>query len=503
MQRRKALLSTAYLNMEKVVRIMTKASCDSAKMISYYSHSLIVILLIFGFRYLPTIAPLTDYGMQIIGIFLGCLYGWTMVSVIWPSFLGLLALGFTQFGSVSAVLQQTYGGDTYLFCFFMLSFAALITKAGVTDYIAKWVISRKIAKGKPWTIAFLVYTAAYVVGALVSVMPSIVICWTLTYQLCEKFGYTNKDLYPKLMVIGVVNAALMGHCLFPFKAFAVMMLNVLNAQLDLTVNFGLFTIFAFVMGFGGVVLYLLICRFIYRPDVSLIENSAFVYENTERLNTYQKQVLVILGLLVLAMFLPGFLPSCGLKTFLTTLGNTGIVVAFLMVCSAIVLKNGHSFADAAELIKTGVPWPTMILLATAMTLAAAIGGETGIKEMFQQILGPILNGHGTMLFFALVIIIGTILTNIINNVVVGLILMPIICSFSITLGFPPEILTVAICLLMNVTFFLPSGSPVAAFLHGNSQWVSSIEVQKYSVLYILLMLLWAIVVCLTLGNLLW
>ena len=145
----------------------------------------------------------------------------------------------------------------------------------------------------------------------------------------------------------------------------------------------------------------------------------------------------------------------------------------------------------------------MILLATAMTLAAAIGGETGIKEMFQQILGPILNGHGTMLFFALVIIIGTILTNIINNVVVGLILMPIICSFSITLGFPPEILTVAICLLMNVTFFLPSGSPVAAFLHGNSQWVSSIEVQKYSVLYILLMLLWAIVVCLTLGNLLW
>ena len=77
------------------MRIMTQASCDSAKMISYYSHSLIVILLIFGFRYLPTIAPLTDYGMQIIGIFLGCLYGWTMVSVIWPSFLGLLALGFT------------------------------------------------------------------------------------------------------------------------------------------------------------------------------------------------------------------------------------------------------------------------------------------------------------------------------------------------------------------------------------------------------------------------
>lgn len=471
--------------------------------VKYGIHSLIVFVLMFGFRFLPPVGPLTPYGMTIIGIFLGCLYGWTMVSVIWPSFLGILALGFTEFGTMGATFQAAYGGDTYLFVFFMLSFAALITKAGVTDFIAKWVISRKIAKGRPWVIAFLVYTAAFVVGALVSVMPAIVICWTLTYQLCENFGYTNKDLYPKLMVIGVVNAALMGHCLFPFKAFAVMMLNVLNTQLGVSVDFALFTVFAFVMGYGGVILYILLCRFVYKPDVAPIVNSTFVYENTERLSTYQKQVLLLLALLVLAMFLPGFLPNGAVKTFLNTLGNTGIVVAFLMVCSLLLKKDGKSFADVAELIKAGVPWPTMILLATAMVLASAIGGETGIKELFQAILGPLLDGRGTVVFFMLIIVVGTILTNIINNVVVGLVLIPIVCTFSATMNFPPEILTVAICLLMNVTFFLPSGSPIAAFLHGNSQWVSSLEIQKYSALYIVIMLIWSIFICLTLGNILW
>ena len=95
------------------------------------------------------------------------------------------------------------------------------------------------------------------------------------------------------------------------------------------------------------------------------------------------------------------------------------------------------------------------------------------------------------------------MTNIINNVVVGMILVPIICAFSGTLGFPPEILTVAICLLMNVTFLLPSGSPIAAFLHGNTEWVSSIECQKYSALYIILFMAWSVIVCLTLGNLFW
>lgn len=472
--------------------------------LKYYLNSLIVVLLMFIVPHLPAIQPLTPYGMQVVGIFLGCIYGWTMVSVVWPSLLGLLVLGFTEFGAMPATFQAAYGGDVFLFVFFMLSFAALITKSGVTDFIAKWIISRKIAKGKPWVIAFLVYCAAYVVGALVSVMPSIVICWTLTYQLCKEFKYTSKDLYPKLMVIGVVNAALMGHCLFPFKAFAVMMLKVLNTQLGINVDFAVFTLFAFILGFGCVILYLLICKYIYKPDVQPIVNSAYVYENTEKLNTYQKQVLGLLFAMVILLLLPGFLPEGIIKTFLTKVGNTGIVVVLLTLAGFIKLRNGSSFADIAELIKAGVPWPTMILLATAMALSTAIGADaTGIKALFQTVFNPILTGHGTLMFFFLVILLGIALTNVINNVVVGLILVPIICAASTALGFPPEILTVAICLLLNITFLLPSGSPIAAFLHGNSEWVSSIEVQKYSILFIGVVIVWFVFICTTLGNILW
>ena len=226
-------------------------------------------------------------------------------------------------------------------------------------------------------------------------------------------------------------------------------------------------------------------------------------ENNTTLSRYQKQVLVLLAIVVLAMLLPGFLPVCGLKTFLSTLGNTGIVLTALTLCALILRPDGQSFADVAGLIKNGIPWPTMLLLAAAMTLASAIGGATGIKELFQSVLGPMLEGRGIVLFFVLAIVLCTVLTNIINNVVVGLIVVPIVCTFSSTLGFAPEILTVASCLLLNVTFFLPSGSPIAAFLHGNSEWVTSLEVQKYSALYILLMMLWTIIVSLTLGNILW
>ena len=481
----------------------TQAAEKGTFNVKYYVHSAIVIILMFGFPLLPTIEPLTPYGMQVAGIFLGCLYGWTTVGIIWPSILGLIKLAFAGFGTMTATFTAAYGNDTYLFVFFMLAFAALVSKAGVTDFIAKWVVSRKIAAGKPYVIAFFVYLAAYVVAALVSVMPSIVICWTLAYQLFDEFGYTNKDKYPKLMVIGVVIAALAGQCVFPFKPFAVIMTGVLNTQLGLSIDFATFTFFAFVLGFGQILIWLAICKFVYRPDTVRIENGSFTYDNDEKLNAYQIQVLALLLVLVLCMFLPGFLPDCGLKTFLKTMGNTGLVLAALGICSFIQLRNGKSFADVADLIKTGVPWPTMFLLGTAMAIASAISGETGISALFKQILTPIFAGNNAVLFFVLCIVATLVLTNIINNVVVGMLMVPLICTFSQTLGFPPEILVVAICVVCNVTYFLPSGSPIAAFLHGNSEWISSSECQKYSALFLLAFAAYAIAICLTVGNLIW
>ena len=476
---------------------------NSKKLFKYYFNTVIVFILMFGFPHLPTIEPLTDYGMQVVGIFLGCLYGWNLISVVWPSFLGLLALGFTQYGTMTETFASAYGSDRFLFVFFMLSFAALITQSGVTDYIAKWVISRKISRGRPWVVASLIYLAAYLVGALVSVLPSIVICWTLSYQLCAAYGYTNKDLYPKLMIIGVVNAALMGHCVFPFKAFAIIILGVLNTQLGISVNYISFTFFAFVLGFGGIIIWLLLSKYLYRPDVSLIVNSAYVYQNTDKLSRYQKQVLLLLGIVIFAMFLPGFLPQCAVKDFLNTLGTTGTVVSALCICTILKKQDGESFINIVELIKLGVPWPTMILLSTAMAMALALNDGTGVGDLLQMLLEPIFIGNGTVLFFALIIVFGIIITNIANNVVIGMILMPIVCTFSTLLDFPPEILTVACCLMLNITFFFPSGSPIAAFLHGNSEWISSIEIQKYTILYMALMAIWCIIVCLTLGNILW
>ena len=56
-------------------------------------HSLVVLVLAFGFRFLPPFAGITELGMGVLGAFLGAIYGWVMIDLAWPSLLLLQQLG--------------------------------------------------------------------------------------------------------------------------------------------------------------------------------------------------------------------------------------------------------------------------------------------------------------------------------------------------------------------------------------------------------------------------
>ena len=92
--------------------------------IPYYIHSAIVILLMFGFGQLPSIAGLSHVGMQALGIFLGTLYGWTFVDMMWPSLLCLLAVVLTGNGTIADVFMEGFGANVTTMTLFILALAA-------------------------------------------------------------------------------------------------------------------------------------------------------------------------------------------------------------------------------------------------------------------------------------------------------------------------------------------------------------------------------------------
>ena len=80
----------------------------------HYIHSFLILAIMIGVGLIPAVEPVTQFGMQVLGVFLGCIYGWTIGQTIWPSVVALVILGCSGELTVDGVLASAYGNSTLL-----------------------------------------------------------------------------------------------------------------------------------------------------------------------------------------------------------------------------------------------------------------------------------------------------------------------------------------------------------------------------------------------------
>lgn len=55
--------------------------------LSYWIHGIVFLILTIGIGLLPPFGQITEYGMDILGIFIGLIYGWTFIGFLCPVYL--------------------------------------------------------------------------------------------------------------------------------------------------------------------------------------------------------------------------------------------------------------------------------------------------------------------------------------------------------------------------------------------------------------------------------
>ena len=110
---------------------MTTQSTSKHGSSGYLINSIICIALMLLFRFIPPISQITPYGMEVLGIFLGSIWGWCTVGFIWPSLLGMILLGLSDYGTITAVFSEGFGNDTVLMLLMTFTFFAFINKSHV------------------------------------------------------------------------------------------------------------------------------------------------------------------------------------------------------------------------------------------------------------------------------------------------------------------------------------------------------------------------------------
>ena len=99
-----------------------------------YLHLGIMLAIMFIFRLPVPPEGLTAEGMAVIGIFFAVLYGWLFLDIVWPSLLGLVALGLAINEPMTEVIGSAFGNSTVLLILLFCMVASIINAAGIAEW---------------------------------------------------------------------------------------------------------------------------------------------------------------------------------------------------------------------------------------------------------------------------------------------------------------------------------------------------------------------------------
>lgn len=473
--------------------------------IMYYFHCFICLFIMFAFGQLAPVGALTPLGMNLVGIFLGVLYGWIAIEIVWPSLAGLLALMLVGGMKPMLLLNKSFGDPIVQMMFFIFVFCAAINYYGLSKFISLWFISRKFVKGRPWLFTYVFMGSIFILGGLTSASPAAIIGWSILYGICDVCGYKKGEGYPTMMVFGIVFAAQMGMSLIPFKQAALTVFSAYETLSGVGIDYGKYMLLALVICGICSVGFIILGKYIFQPDMKKLldlEAEKLDTDNSLKLNNVQRTVLLFLFLLVILLLAPNFMPKDFFLTrFLRSIGNTGIVILLVTIMGAIRVK-GKPLLNFKIMVDTGVTWGIVLLLAIVQPLTFAMSSpDTGITAFLMDMLQPVFGGSSSLMFSMLIGLVATLLTQVMNNGAVGVALMPVVYSYCQATGANPALALIMVVMGVHLAFLTPAASASAALLHGN-EWSNAKAIWRTAPIVIAISWVITTIVVFTLGEML-
>lgn len=458
------------------------------KTLTFIIHCVIALALYLIISHIPAVAPITDVGMDLLGIVVALIYGLLTIDSVLPSIVALILLAFTNYsaigGSVQGAVMTASGGFVACLVLTLMLFSGVISQSGLAQVLAEKIVYSKIANGRPWLLTFLIMIAGWLPSMVLTNIPVIFVMWPILYEIFAICKFEKGDKWPAVIMVAMTFSSLVGMTCMPFNVgvagdFAILL------SLDPTciVPTGPFIVSSITLAAVIIVILFLIIRFIIKPDVSKLMN----YESQKdaiKFNTDHKRGLVLLILLVVIILLPECLPACGLKNVLMTLGTPGAALLVVVIALAIRNKDGSKFMTFDQITQKGIFWPMLVMIACINAVCGGLStDEVGIVAFLQQALEPIVGGMSPFVFFVLLVVIAYVLTNIFDGAVVAYITIPIMYALAPTVGLTATALMA--CMTHNVQsgLALPSASPTAAMLFGNDEgWHTRKTATKYGLI---------------------
>lgn len=468
-----------------------------------YVHTLIMAVLMCSGWFLPHGETLTEYGVRITMIFVGAIWGWIFVGLIIPSFFALTFLVLAGMGTAKEVIGSGFGAEIILLIVFFSIFTKWLENIGLTNTMAKWLLSRRVLKGRPYLFIFMLFLVTFLCGFFVGIYAAIFLMWGICYRMLQEMGFKRKSKEASFILIGVAFVSIMGMTVKPWTAWSMVGVNGLRSVTGEGVEFLPYSTFMIVISLLSTVLFILAGRFLLRLDLSVLKNQDFTSLAKEiKVTKQQKLGAVMLAFLLISLYIPSALPDGLIKTMLSAQGATGMCLIVLVILSLIYF-DGEPTLDFAKLARDSIPWNMVCLLTAVGPLGTALmSSETGFTKAIMGVLKPILAGQSPVVFYVFVIIVACVLTQFMNNTILLVVMTPMFCTIGNMLGANPVLVTALLIFGLTAALCTPGASSRAGLVFGNTEWIDVKQAYIQAILSVVVVALVLAVVGIPMGSIL-
>lgn len=435
----------------------------------------IALLFMFGFGFIPPLGgDITPLGMQVLGVFIGLLYGWCCLEFLPVSFMALLALGLTDYTTVLGAFGTGFSNSMALQILLLLLFAGYLSSSGLPTLITAWFLTRKVLKGRPYLLFGAIFICGGVLMGLGLSFGAIFLIWAVLYDLFGKLGYTKDDKLVPYLLFGVTVVAVIGYAVPNFQIFPITVIGILEQTLNMSTPIGSWWLYNILYLICYTIVYLIFGKYILKLDVSKFDGKDDLFDALKNQSiTIQQRVAMGVTILFIALnLLPVMLPDhWSITAFLAEFGLVG-AAAVVMGITTVIQIDGKPIADWEKDART-INWGLLSMFVAVAPISTALeSNEAGIISTLVSIFGPMLNGLPVYAFYIATLVLFFVLTQFCHNLVLAMVLTPTLLVFCVQTGGNPVVLIAGINVACQMAYLTPGASSPAAMFHGNSEWVN-------------------------------
>jgi len=433
-------------------------------------HTAIMVVIMFGFRFVPAPGAVTEYGMAVLGVFLSLVYGWSFIGILWPSLLGMFGLAFTGYGTVEQVALGMFNNSTvFMMMVGSLAFMALL-QSKAADYLMAKIMGSSLAQKSPMYTVMIILAATVLINSFGGQMVFYFGIFPIMVSMLKKCGYSVGERFNVMFLTGFMAGIQLGMCFRPFVGWGLMTVGTMMQLTQTTVSYGAYMVIMVILDVVFIVSYpffmkLCGCDFNKLANVNIAE--AFGVDKNQKMNLTQKIVLIAMGIF-LAIVIIGSIAGDKLGiiyTYYSQISVAGMMVLF-WIAMTIIKVDGKPMLDLREASKM-FTWDMLFLVAIALLISTVLTSqETGISGWLASIVSPFFVGRSPVVFLILLGIVTIVLTNVANNIAICYIMMNLVAAMSLN-GFPVDVLasSMIISLFSVLAFLTPASSMPGAMIH--------------------------------------